>query len=178
MSVARVTTVIPTFNEGDRLGAFLEDWAADACAHAAPIVTAVIVDDGSNPQDEARQRAAVNAATARLQAAGAPHRMVYLRAERNQGKGASIRWGWSQAADAASTWWSFIDADGAVPASEFWRVASMLARHAGGHRVRFTRAHGGPIREPIVLSSRCRAARLRRVSSPCSIWASTTRSAA
>lgn len=126
MSVARVTTVVPTFNEGDRLGAFLEDWAADACAHAAPIVTAVVVDDGSSPQDEARQRAAVNAATLRLKAAGAPHRIVYLRAERNQGKGASIRWGWSQAADAASTWWSFIDADGAVPASEFWRVASML----------------------------------------------------
>jgi dolichyl-phosphate beta-glucosyltransferase len=46
--------------------------------------------------------------------------------ERNQGKGASIRWGWSHAADDASTWWSFIDADGAVPASEFWRVATML----------------------------------------------------
>jgi glycosyltransferase involved in cell wall biosynthesis len=117
---------MPTFNEGDRLGAFLEDWVSDACAHDSPIVTAVIVDDGSNPQEEARQRAAVNAATARLRAAGAPHRMVYLRVERNQGKGASIRWGWSHAADAASTWWSFIDADGAVPASEFWRVASML----------------------------------------------------
>jgi len=126
MSVARVTTVMPTFNEGERLGAFLENWVTEACAHAAPIVTAVIVDDGSNPQEEARQRAGVNAATARLQAAGAPHRLVYLRAERNQGKGASIRWGWSQAADAASTWWSFIDADGAVPAAEFWRVASML----------------------------------------------------
>ena len=126
MSVARVTTVMPTFNEGGRLGAFLEDWAAAACAHALPIVTAVIVDDGSNPQEEASQRAAVNAATARLQATGAPHRMVYLRTERNQGKGASIRWGWSHGADPASTWWSFIDADGAVPAAEFWRVASML----------------------------------------------------
>lgn len=126
MSVARVTTVMPTFNEGDRLGAFLEDWVTGACTHDSPIVTAVIVDDGSNPQEEARQRAAVNAATARLQAAGARHRMVYLRVERNQGKGASIRWGWSHAADAASTWWSFIDADGAVPASEFWRVASLL----------------------------------------------------
>ena len=126
MSVARVTTVMPTFNEGGRLGAFLDDWVTNACAHGAPIVTAVIVDDGSNPQEEARQRAAVNAATARLQAAGAPHRMAYLRTERNQGKGASIRWGWSHGADPASTWWSFVDADGAVPAVEFWRVASML----------------------------------------------------
>jgi glycosyltransferase involved in cell wall biosynthesis len=126
MSVPHVTTVMPTFNEGDRLGVFLEDWAADACAHAEPIVTGVIVDDGSNAQEEARQRAAVNAATARLRAGGAPHRLVYLRVERNQGKGASIRWGWSHAADDASTWWSFIDADGAVPASEFWRVATML----------------------------------------------------
>ena len=126
MSVARVTTVMPTFNEGGRLGAFLEDWAAAACAHASPIVTAVIVDDGSNPQEEASQRAAVNTAAARLQAAGAPHRMVYLRTERNQGKGASIRWGWSHGADPASTWWSFIDADGAVPAREYWRVASTL----------------------------------------------------
>ena len=126
MFVVRVTTVIPTFNEGDRLCAFLDDWVTGALTHSLPIVTAVIVDDGSHPHEEARQRAAVSAATARLQAAGAPHRLVYLRAERNQGKGASIRLGWSQAADAASTWWSFIDADGAVPATEYWRVASML----------------------------------------------------
>ena len=123
MSVVRVTTVIPTFNEGGRLGAFLEDWVSAALSHPSPAVTAVIVDDGSSPQEEARQRAAVNAGTARLQSAGAPHRMVYLRVERNQGKGASIRWGWSQAADAASTWWSFVDGDGAVPATEYWRLA-------------------------------------------------------
>lgn len=126
MSVVRVTTVIPTFNEGGRLGAFLEDWVNAALSHPTPAVTAVIVDDGSSPQEEARQRAAVNAGTARLQSAGAPHRMVYLRVERNQGKGASIRWGWSQAADAASTWWSFVDGDGAVPATEYWRLALML----------------------------------------------------
>jgi dolichyl-phosphate beta-glucosyltransferase len=126
MSVARVTTVMPSFNEGGPLGVFLQEWVTEACARAEPIVTAVIVDDGSTPQEEARQRAAVNTATARLQAAGAPHRLVYLRVERNQGKGASIRWGWSHAADPGSAWWSFIDADGAVPAAEFWRVASML----------------------------------------------------
>jgi len=126
MSAARITTVMPAFNEGARLGAFLEDWTTEACARANPVVTAVIVDDGSSPEEEARQRAAANAATARLQAASAPHRVTYLRVERNQGKGASIRWGWSHGADPASTWWSFIDADGAVPAAEFWRVSSML----------------------------------------------------
>jgi len=126
MSVVRVTTVIPTFNEGGRLGAFLDDWVTGALAHTSPIVTAVIVDDGSSPQEEARQRAAVNAGTARLQAANALHRLVYLRVERNQGKGASIRWGWSQSAESSSTWWSFVDADGAVPATEYWRLASML----------------------------------------------------
>ena len=126
MTVPRVTTVMPTFNEGDRLGAFLEDWVAGATVHPTPVVTAIVVDDGSRPHEEARQRAAVNAATARLRATNAPHRISYLRAERNQGKGASIRWGWSQA-DPAATWWSFIDADGAVPAREYWRLASMLA---------------------------------------------------
>ena len=125
MTVPRVTTVMPTFNEGDRLGAFLEDWAAGATVHPRPIVTAIVVDDGSRPHEEARQRAAVNAATARLRATNAPHHISYLRTERNQGKGASIRWGWSQA-EPAATWWSFIDADGAVPAKEYWRLASLL----------------------------------------------------
>ena len=51
--------------------------------------------------------------------------MEHLRAPRNQGKGASIRAGWHRAGE-SEDWLGFIDADGAVPAREFWRVAVLL----------------------------------------------------
>ena len=125
MTEVHLTTVMPAYNEGDRLTGFLKDWATDACRFRNPIATAIVVDDGSGPEEEARQRAALNAAPTILRAANAPHRLVYLRATRNQGKGASIRWGWSQA-DASTQWVSFIDSDGAVPAREYWRLATSL----------------------------------------------------
>jgi glycosyltransferase involved in cell wall biosynthesis len=125
MTDVYLTTVMPAYNEGDRLTGFLGDWAKEACRHRNPIATAVVVDDGSGPEEEARQRAAMNAAVAVLRAANAPHRIIYLRATRNQGKGASIRWGWSQS-ESPADWMSFIDSDGAVPAREYWRVAATL----------------------------------------------------
>ncbi len=69
--------------------------------------------------------AAVSRVARELSASGSPHRMEYIRADRNRGKGAAIRLGWNQAA-ADATWLTFIDADGAIPAREYWRVAAML----------------------------------------------------
>lgn len=89
------------------------------------MVTALVVDDGSKADEGTRQRQAVDEAADMMKRAGSPHGIQYLRAPRNQGKGASIRWGWSQA-DANTDWLGFIDADGAVPAREYWRLASQL----------------------------------------------------
>ena len=125
MNVVSITTVFPTYNEGERLAAFLEDWAAQGLAHTAISVRAIVVDDGSAPEKAAIQRAGVDAANTTLRDAGARHSIEYLIADRNGGKGAAIRFGWSRAAPDAG-WLTFVDADGAIPAREYWRVAAML----------------------------------------------------
>jgi dolichyl-phosphate beta-glucosyltransferase len=139
MPVPAVITVIPAFNEGDRLFTFLQDWAGVGIAHAAIRVTALVADDGSREPEAARHQQAVDAAANILRQAGAPHDVRYLRADKNRGKGAAIRWGWSQAAPDAD-WFGFIDADGALPAREYWRLADQLPLTAAdvicGSRVR------------------------------------------
>jgi glycosyltransferase involved in cell wall biosynthesis len=125
MPAVTITTVIPTYNEGDRLFSFLQDWAATAINSPGLRATAVVVDDGSRDKDVARQQDAVAAASRTLQQSASPHRITYVRSDRNRGKGAAIRLGWNQA-DADAMWLGFIDADGAVPAREYWRVASTL----------------------------------------------------
>lgn len=125
MSSVAITTVIPAYNEGDRLFTFLQDWAGVGVAHTSVRVTALVVDDGSRDDYAVTQRQAVDAAGEVLKRAGASHQVRYLRAARNQGKGASIRWGWGQA-DADAAWLGFVDADGAVPAREYWRLADQL----------------------------------------------------
>jgi dolichyl-phosphate beta-glucosyltransferase len=125
MDPVSITTVIPTYNEGDRLAAFLGDWAAAGLAHRGFTATAIVVDDGSATEMAQAHEAAVTRVARELTATGSPHRIEYVRADRNRGKGAAIRLGWSRAA-ADATWLTFIDADGAIPAREYWRVAAML----------------------------------------------------
>ncbi|MGE5360399.1 MAG: glycosyltransferase [Bacteroidales bacterium] len=120
-----ISTVMPAYNEGSRLAAFLEEWAGEALRRTSPIATARVVDDGSRGDEAARQRRAVEDAAVVLRRAGAPHTVVYHRSDRNRGKGASIRWGWSLA-NADADWLGFIDSDGAVPAREYWRLADQL----------------------------------------------------
>ena len=121
-----VTTVIPAYNEGDLLRTFLLAWAEQGASHHGVAATACVVDDGSGPEDEATHRSAVEEAGAMLARARAPHQVQYLRSPKNQGKGASIRWGW-RVADPASTWLGFVDGDGAFSASEYWRLADQLS---------------------------------------------------
>jgi len=125
VSQLKVTTVVPAYNEGDGLSAFLRALATEGLACRSVTVSVIVVDDGSDAEHEAQQRAGVEAAAAVLSAAGSAHRISYLRSPQNQGKGASIRLGWSRA-DGDADWLGFIDADGAVPAREYWRVATML----------------------------------------------------
>jgi len=126
-SAARVSivTVIPAYNEGDRLAAFLGDWAAVGMSHPHLAVTVIVVDDGSKPEMAAAHQAAIERVASDLADKRAPHRVEFVRADRNRGKGAAIRLGWSRAAADAS-WLTFIDADGAIPAREYWRMASLL----------------------------------------------------
>ena len=126
MGVVRIAAVIPAYDEGDRLAGLLHAWADQALSRSSVVATAFVVDDGSRAEDETRQRRAAAEAAAMLDSAGAPHRVEYVRVAKNRGKGASIRWGWSHA-DADTAWFAFIDADGAVPAREFWRLADRLA---------------------------------------------------
>ena len=125
MADVTITTVIPAYNEGDRLFSFLQDWAAAATVGAGLRASAIVVDDGSREKEAERQREAVSAAANALLQSGSPHSITYVRSDRNRGKGAAIRLGWSGAGDDAM-WMGFIDADGAVPAREYWRVASTL----------------------------------------------------
>ena len=126
MRPGKITTVMPAFNEGGRLETFLKDWATEGLRHPSPIATAIIVDDGSEPQEEKAQWAATELANEMLAWRDSPHRIKYVRAPWNQGKGAAIRRGWGEA-DPDSDWLSFIDSDGAVPATEYWRLATALA---------------------------------------------------
>jgi dolichyl-phosphate beta-glucosyltransferase len=120
-----VSVVIPAFDEGERLPSLLGALAAAGERIAWPATEFLVVDDGSAPDHRSRYQAAVAAASESLARCGAPHRAELLAAPVNQGKGAAIRLGWSRSARSAR-WLGFLDADGAVPAVEFWRLAGLL----------------------------------------------------
>ena len=126
VSPSTISVVIPAYNEGEHLPRFVESLAEVFLSQPAPAVEFIVSDDGSAPEHSERQRTSVEAAQARFAEEGSPHRFVYLKAERNGGKGAAIRSGWGQAA-AVATWLAFLDADGAVSAEEFHRLAVLAA---------------------------------------------------
>ncbi|PTL78857.1 hypothetical protein DAT35_38045 [Vitiosangium sp. GDMCC 1.1324] len=100
----------------------------------------IISDDGSRDEDARRYVELVEAGLARFSEAGVPHRLRCVRAPRNQGKGAAIRRAWSNTS-AGTDWLAFLDADGAVPGREFWRLG------ADAVRARPVRCPGGLSRE-------------------------------
>jgi glycosyltransferase involved in cell wall biosynthesis len=121
-----ISVVIPAYNEGARLPPFVESLTRVALQQTHPAVEFIISDDGSKPDHIERERACVEAAQARLAEARSPHRFVFLPAERNGGKGSAIRNGWRQSEPGAE-WLAFLDADGAVNAEEFMRLALLAA---------------------------------------------------
>ena len=125
MPLVTLTTVIPAYNEGDELLTFLESWATIGLSHTCIVARAIVVDDGSKADEAAAHQRAVSIAMDLLRAGGSRHCIEYRHADRNAGKGAAIRLGWRDA-DPQSAWLSFIDADGAVPAREYWRLADGL----------------------------------------------------
>ena len=121
-----ISVVIPAYNEGARLPPFVESLTRVALQQSHPAVEFIVSDDGSKPDHIERERACVEAAQARLTEAKSPHRFVFLPAERNGGKGSAIRNGWRQSNPGAE-WLAFLDADGAVNAEEFMRLALLAA---------------------------------------------------
>lgn len=126
VSPSTISVVIPAYNEGEHLPHFLQHLARVFLRQPRPAVEFIISDDGSAPEHGEAQRGSVEEAQSQLAAAGSPHRFVYQRAERNAGKGSAIRSGWNQASPEA-TWLAFLDADGAVSAEEFLRLAMLAA---------------------------------------------------
>jgi glycosyltransferase involved in cell wall biosynthesis len=119
-----VSVVIPAYNEGARLPAFVERLTRASLAHRDTVLEFIVSDDGSAPDHAEPQRRSVARAQARLAEAGAPHRFRYVAAERNGGKGSAIRRGWREA-DPQADWLAFLDADGSISAEEFLRLAAM-----------------------------------------------------
>jgi len=123
------SVVVPALDEGDRLPGLL-DGLASAAPPGAPAVEFVVVDDGSTQRHLALERAAVATASERALASGAPCRFRIVECPSNRGKGAAIRRGWGEASRGA-VWLGLLDADGAVPAAEAWRLAARLAPDPG-----------------------------------------------
>lgn len=126
------SVAVPALNEGMRLPRFLGELVRLALERNQPPVEIVIVDDGSSTEHLARHRHCVAAAAERLARAGSHHRIRLVEGRKNQGKGAAIRRGWSEA-DPGAAWLGFLDADGAVGASEFWRLVAELEER--GHQL-------------------------------------------
>jgi len=119
-----IRLVIPVHDEGARLVSFLSELAALARGASAPPTEVIVVDDGSGPASARLHAGAVAAAARRFADERSPHSITLVTAPENQGKGAAIRLGWGAG---GAAWLGFVDGDGAVPAAEVWRLATMLS---------------------------------------------------
>ncbi|HWU87904.1 MAG TPA: glycosyltransferase, partial [Kofleriaceae bacterium] len=121
-----VSLVIPAYNEGERLPPYMAQLVEEGLRHPSPAVELIVSDDGSAPEHARRLREYAGAAQDALARAASPHRIAYVAAERNGGKGSAIRRGWHHAAPEAE-WLGFLDADGSVKAGEVFRLTAQAA---------------------------------------------------
>jgi dolichyl-phosphate beta-glucosyltransferase len=116
---ARILLVIPAYHESKRLPGFLPKLCEAIAAAGLPIEIQV-VDDGSG----AGEQASVEHFLGKWR-----ERFPFVRPleclAANHGKGAAVYAGWDLAD--GQPWLAFVDADGAVPASEVVRLAQMTA---------------------------------------------------
>jgi dolichyl-phosphate beta-glucosyltransferase len=113
----RILLVIPCFNESGRLGPFL----TELCTHVEPLgrVSILVVEDGSDSQEQARLAHLVNTTREKYSFVRKP-----LLLPSNLGKGGAVYAGWQAHQD--EEWLGFVDADGACSASETVRLARLL----------------------------------------------------
>jgi dolichyl-phosphate beta-glucosyltransferase len=108
--------VIPSYRDGDQLAAYLPELCDALASHAGGTVLQV-VDDGSTPAEQTKLAGMIE--NARLQY---PFLQPLIVSLTNRGKGHAIQLGW--VTGATFSWLAFVDADGAVPATE---VVALLA---------------------------------------------------
>jgi len=109
--------VVPAFNEGQRLAAFLPD-LCNKISTSGQNISLLVIDDGSLTTESTAMRACVESLRATH-----PFLHPLLTLPKNLGKGGAIYAGWDTSTSAE--WLGFIDADGAVPAAEAIRFAGM-----------------------------------------------------
>ncbi len=114
--------VIPTYRDGARLTKFLPELCA-ALARGPGGVLVQVVDDGSPVGEQMWLTTEID----RLRR-DYPFLQPLRTEQLNHGKGHAIRAGWATAGQ--SRWLAFVDADGAVPASEVTAMLA-LARNSG-----------------------------------------------
>jgi len=110
----QVLLVIPAYRETERLPPYLQELTG-VLSQAGFSTVILVVDDGSPVEEQQALKCLVLAGVV-----GACEVLPPLLLTRNQGKGAAIFAGWSKGIKA--DWLAFVDADGALPASEVLRL--------------------------------------------------------
>jgi glycosyltransferase involved in cell wall biosynthesis len=113
--------VVPAFRESQRLPKFLPQLCSAVAEMDGAPVSIRVVDDGSGAEE---QRVVVELVASLRNSH--PFLQEPLLLEENRGKGGAVYAGWDAASDAGLTTLGFVDADGAVSASEVVRVLEML----------------------------------------------------
>jgi len=123
---ARLLLVIPAYHESRRLPGFLPG-LCETLSKSGISVAVQVVDDGSGETEQQELDALIEGLRERHPFLRSLHRLGT-----NHGKGGAVYAGWDLAKD--EEWLAFVDADGAVPASEVVRLALMTDsdRAAGG----------------------------------------------
>jgi len=120
MLPSALTVVIPAFNEAIRLPTLLAEFLPFLVTE--PGLSILIVDDGSDPA----HAQPILALVASYVATG--RNIAVLRLPTNSGKGAALALGFAQV---QTPYVGFIDADGAVTAAEFMRLAYRATEGSG-----------------------------------------------
>jgi len=116
---ALVHLVIPSYNEGRRLPAYLPRLCG-ALANSLLPWRITIVDDGSREEDSSRMQECARLCGAQVK---------FHRLSVNAGKGGAIYSGWDL--DHESEWLGLVDADGSIPPHEVVRILSLLEQNTG-----------------------------------------------
>ncbi len=118
-----ILLVIPAYRESERLPPFLAELCT-AVEAAGVAATLRVVDDGSGAQESA-----IVVETCRTLAECHPFLAAPILLRRNLGKGGAVYAGWDRAGESGPppAWLAFIDADGAISASEATRFLGKLA---------------------------------------------------
>jgi glycosyltransferase involved in cell wall biosynthesis len=130
----RLFLVIPAYHESRRLPRFLPA-LCDALSASEVSVTVQVVDDGSGAAEQQTMSGFLDGLRSRHPFLRPLHRL-----ERNVGKGGTVYAGWDLAEE--SEWLGFVDADGAVPASEVARLALMTGEDPGAEAIFAVRVSG------------------------------------